>query len=188
MEFARRKYKENKPLQEIVKLIADICLIICVGFTLIYFSCERITVVGNAMNPTLANEEVVLINKMKYAFASPKRYDIIAFENGGINSSHIYIKRIIGLPGETVQIKDKKVYINDIMLTDDVIGDDILTAGLAANPVVLGENEYFVLGDNRNNSEDSRFVNIGNVKIDKIIGSPWLIVNPFSRIGFIKNK
>ena len=96
-----------------------------------------------------------------------------------------YIKRVIGLPGEHVQIMDGKVYINGSVLEDDVSEDDILTAGLAAGELTLGENEYFVLGDNRNNSEDSRFANVGVVKKDDIVGSVWFIASPMKRMRLL---
>ena len=96
-----------------------------------------------------------------------------------------FIKRVIGLPGEHVQIMDGKVYINGSVLEDDGSEDDILTAGLAAGELTLGENEYFVLGDNRNNSEDSRFANVGVVKKDDIVGSVWFIASPMKRMRLL---
>ena len=118
-------------------------------------------------------------------FHGPKRYSIIAFHPNGVKTSKIYVKRVIGLPGETIQIHDGKVYINGSVLEDDVSKDDILTAGLAAGELTLGENEYFVLGDNRNNSEDSRFANVGVVKKDDIVGSVWFIVSPMKRMRLL---
>ena len=94
-------------------------------------------------------------------------------------------QREVGLPGETIQIHDGKVYINGSVLEDDVSEDDILTAGLAAGELTLGENEYFVLGDNRNNSEDSRFANVGVVKKDDIVGSVWFIASPMKRMRLL---
>ena len=118
-------------------------------------------------------------------FHGPKRYSIIAFHPNGVKTSKIYVKRVIGLPGETIQIHDGKVYINGSVLEDDVSEDDILTAGLAAGELTLGENEYFVLGDNRNNSEDSRFANVGVVKKDDIVGSVWFIASPMKRMRLL---
>ena len=137
------------------------------------------------MQPAIENEDTVLLNRIAYSFHGPKRYSIIAFHPNGVKTSKIYVKRVIGLPGETIQIHDGKVYINGSVLEDDVSEDDILTAGLAAGELTLGENEYFVLGDNRNNSEDSRYANIGNIKKDYIIGKAWFRIAPFSEIGFL---
>ena len=116
------------------------------------------------------------------------------------NVSKYYVKRIVGLPGETVQIIDGLVYINGEPLEDDVIygfgltdedgneiePEKIYNAGLASEPVTLGYDEYFVLGDNRNNSEDSRFANVGNVKYSSIIGRIWAVSAPFGRMGLVK--
>lgn len=180
----QRKYRENIILLKSAKFIVDIIMVVCVAFVLISFTCTKTTISGNSMNnpnkSSLENGDVLLINKMKYSFSQPSRYDVIAFERPNITSSKTYIKRVIALPGETIQIKDGKVYINDAVLNNDVSTDNIMTGGLASSPLTLGENEYFVLGDNRNNSEDSRFANIGTVKREDIVGAPWLIVSPIS--------
>jgi signal peptidase I len=138
------------------------------------------------MNDTLENGQTVLINRLTHAFFSPSRYSVIAFEASGVNSSRVFVKRVIGLPGETVQIKDGRVYINDRVLEDDVVTTDILTAGLVSDPVTLGDDEYFVLGDNRNNSEDSRFSNIAMVKEENIIGNVWLVVSPIKSLKLVR--
>ena len=185
MSGFRRRYKENTTLQRMAKLIADTIIVICAAYMVMALLCTRAHIIGNSMNDLLSNGQTVLMNKLPYAFPSPKRYDVIAFEASGVSSSRIYVKRVIGLPGETVQIKDGKVYINGKQLEDDVVDSDILTAGLAAEPVILGMDEYFVLGDNRNNSEDSRFSNIAMVKRDNIIGSVWAVMSPLRDFKFI---
>ena len=109
---------------------------------------------------------------MIYQFATPERNDVIVFRPNGNENSHYYVKRVIGLPGETIQIKQGKVYIDGSPYTEDVV-DDTLTAGIAEEEIVLGVDEYFVLGDNRENSEDSRSANIGNVSGEMIDGKAW---------------
>ena len=127
----------------------------------------------------------LFLNRISYAFNGPKRFDCIAFEQDSVDSSKIYIKRVVGLPGETVQIKDGRVYINDVQL-DDYVDTTILTPGVAANPYKLADDEYFVLGDNRNNSEDSRFASVGMVKRKNVVGKVWMVIEPFDSFGFVK--
>lgn len=181
----QKRYQENTQLLKISKFIADLLIVILFAYALTLFTCDRTTIVGNSMQPAIENGDTVLINRLAYSFGKPKRYSVIAFQPAGIKSSKVYVKRVIGLPGETVQIQDGKVYINGSELTDDVSQDNILTSGLASNEITLGENEYFVLGDSRNNSEDSRFANIGLVKEDDIIGSVWFIMSPMKRMKLI---
>ena len=183
----QRRYQENTKLLTVCKWIADLLIVILLAYTLTLFLCDRTTISGNSMQPAIENEDTVLLNRIAYSFHGPKRYSIIAiFIRMGVkNFQKIYVKRVIGLPGETIQIHDGKVYINGSVLEDDVSEDDILTAGLAAGELTLGENEYFVLGDNRNNSEDSRFANVGVVKKDDIVGSVWFIASPMKRMRLL---
>ena len=181
----QRRYQENTKLLTVCKWIADLLIVILLAYTLTLFLCDRTTISGNSMQPAIENEDTVLLNRIAYSFHGPKRYSIIAFPPNGVKTSKIYVKRVIGLPGETIQIHDGKVYINGSVLEDDVSEDDILTAGLAAGELTLGENEYFVLGDNRNNSEDSRFANVGVVKKDDIVGSVWFIASPMKRMRLL---
>ena len=181
----QRRYKENVPLQTITKFVADVIIVVCAAFVLISNVCARTQIIGNSMNAIFENNDSVLINKMHYAFSSPKRFDVIAFKAEGLNSSRIYVKRVIALPGETIQIREGKVLVNGQVLSEDVSDADILTAGLVAEPVTLHEDEFFVLGDNRNNSEDSRFSNIGMVRENNILGKVWMITSPVSRMRII---
>ncbi len=198
-EIYRREKKYH--LHEIIiKWIVDIAMVVCLSFLLATYMLGKTTVVGHSMEPTLYNDDNVLIDKVSYCFKEPQRYDVIIFEPNIANVSKYYVKRIIGLPGETVQIIDGVVYIDGEPLEDDIIysfkltdenGDEIepekiYNAGLASEPVELGYDEYFVLGDNRNNSEDSRFANVGNVKYSSIIGKIWAISSPFGRMGIIE--
>ena len=161
----QRRYQENTKLLTVCKWIADLLIVILLAYTLTLFLCDRTTISGNSMQPAIENEDTVLLNRIAYSFHGPKRYSIIAFHPNGVKTSKIYVKRVIGLPGETIQIHDGKVYIN--------------------GELTLGENEYFVLGDNRNNSEDSRFANVGVVKKDDIVGSVWFIASPMKRMRLL---
>lgn len=181
-----RRYQENTVLLNALKFISDLLIVMLAAYSIILFTCQRTNISGNSMQPVLENGDTVMINRFAYAYASPKRFDVIAFKASDTGFNKIYIKRVIGVPGDKVAITGGRVYINDTLLEDDVSTDTILTAGLASNALTLGKNEYFVLGDNRNNSEDSRFANIGVVKKSDIIGSAWLISSPLNRIGFIE--
>ncbi len=186
MKSYRRPYKEKFVLQYVLKFITDIAVVACLAYFLVLCFGKSFVVIGNSMNEVLGHDEVILIDKVSYEFKEPARFDMIIFEADGINAGKSYVKRIIGMPGETVSIENGKIYINGMVLENDVTESQILTPGLASEPIVLGEDEFFVLGDNRNNSEDSRFYTIGNVKRKNIVGRPWVRVYPFSTFGVLE--
>lgn len=113
------------------------------------------------------------MNRILYRISRPDRGDVVVFLPNGSQNSHLYVKRVIGLPGETVQIREGSVYIDGMLLEESELFDKIIDPGIAQNEILLGNDEYFVLGDNRNSSEDSRSGNIGAVKKDNIIGKAW---------------
>lgn len=174
-----------RPHEPVIKAIVDIIVIVCVAFLMVNFFFDNTSITGHSMNNTLKDNDVMLVNKVAYKYRDPKRYDVIIFKPNIGNVSDYYTKRIIGLPGETVQIIEGKVYIDGEILKDDVIDEVIFNAGNASKPIKLGYNEYFVLGDNRNNSDDSRFSNVGFVKYEDIVGMPWFVVYPFSSFGTV---
>ncbi len=145
-----------------------LALMVVIGFGM------RARVIGESMSPTLYSGQFVLINRVSYVISTPKRNDIVAFLPNGNSNSHYYIKRIVALPGETVQIIDGVLYINGVEQEEDKeLYDKMEDAGIAENEIKLGSNQYFVLGDNRNSSEDSRSANIGVVSGDTIAGKVW---------------
>ena len=128
-----------------------------------------------------------MVDKLSYRFSDPERYDIIVFPYQYQEKTY-YIKRIIGMPGETVQVIDGMVYIDGEML-DESYGKEVMEyAGVASEPIELGEDEYFVLGDNRNNSSDSRDPVVGNIHRDELIGKAWMRIYPFNKMGMIKHQ
>jgi signal peptidase I len=129
-----------------------------------------------------------MINKFSYRVSDPKRFDVIVFKQSGKEHSFYNIKRIIGLPGETIIMKEGGIYINNELLEDIVNVDEMLNYGLAGEEITLEDNEYFVLGDNRNNSEDSRFASVGNITKDEIIGKAAIRISPFNFIGKLNLK
>ena len=165
----KREFDKRKFVREIGSFIITAFIVVIAAYSIVQFGVQTLQVVGQSMNPLLENGETVIVNKLVYNFSDPKRYDLIAYK---LRDSDDYyeIKRIIGLPGETVRILNGKVYINDKQLTDLPFHEYIMTPGLAADGITLGEDEYFVLGDNCNNSEDSRFANVGNIMSTEILG------------------
>ncbi len=155
---------------DVISWMFGIAAAIFLGIMTVYFVGISVSVVGSSMEPTLYNGEEVLINRVIYQFSAPARGDVIAFHPNGDANTHLYVKRIVGLPGETLQIKQGSVYINGEMYAMDTKTND---PGMAVDPITLGDDEYFVMGDNRENSEDSRSANIGNVSRAMIEGKVW---------------
>ncbi|MSS63997.1 signal peptidase I [Lachnospiraceae bacterium WCA-693-APC-MOT-I] len=172
-------------IKEITIWAVEILLVIFLAYLVVAYGIEKTTVVGGSMEPILSNNDKILINKLLYRFTSPKRFDIIVFKPEGKEHSYYTIKRVVGLPGEKVQIKDGSVYINGEKLEEKVEVSSIVNEGLADELVTLDEDEYFVLGDNRNNSEDSRFANVGNVTKEEIVGKAWIRLHPFEIVNWV---
>ena len=130
------------------------------------------TVVSNdSMIPTFEEEEVLKINKVVYKITSPNRMDTVAVKIGETKSNVHYVLRIVGLPGEEVQIKNGRIYINDTLIEYAISGDLIDDPGIAHEVIKLDENEYFMMCDNYNNSRnDSRSSNIGIINKNQIEG------------------
>lgn len=183
----KREKKINLSLfQEMIVWTIEIAITIAIAFVFTYFFGVRSNVVGPSMSPQLEDGDEVLVDRFTYKFISPKPGDVIAFLPNGNTNTHYYVKRVIAVPGDTVQIKDGKVFVNGEEYEEEAEVSRMEDAGTAKEESVLGEDEYFVLGDNRNNSEDSRFANIGNVKEDYIIGKVWFVVAPRDKFGLLK--
>lgn len=173
LTFYEKEKKINKStIHEILSTLFYCGVAVFLAFVLVFSVGMKISMVGVSMEPALYNGQEVLVNRFIYKITSPKRGDVIAFLPNGNQNSHYYLKRIVGLPGESVQIIDGYVYINGERLPEDEY-DKMADYGIAGNEIQLGSDEYFVLGDNRNMSEDSRSGNIGAVKKDTIAGKAW---------------
>jgi signal peptidase I len=182
-----RRRKEQKSLaRALFGWIFQIVAVILIAYVLVFFFGQTRTNIGQSMDGTLSGGDTVLLNEMSYKLKGPSRGDIISFKPNGSESSHSYIKRVIGLPGETVQIKNGMIYINGELYLEDTDYPVMTDPGLAEDEIVLGSSEYFVLGDNRNNSEDSRYADIGNVNLSDIEGKIWFVISPKSHFGFVK--
>ena len=186
----RKRQKEKKSMLEQVKgiliWIFEIAVVVLIAFVLVLFFGQMRSNTGQSMETTLSDGDHVLIDTFSYRIGTPKRNDIIAFKPNGSSTSHSYIKRVIGLPGETVQIKDGMIYINGKVYLEKTDYPAITNPGLAAEEITLGVTEYFVLGDNRKNSEDSRSADIGKVKRSYIYGKAWFVASPKKDWGFVK--
>lgn len=174
--------EEQKRLRLIVNWIVDVAVVISIAWFAVFSMGTQVRVSGQSMSPAIESEDLVLMNRLVYRMHKPERYDIVVFERG---DKKYNIKRVIGLPGETVQVEDGLLYINGKKLDTEHGLNHVALAGLAKQPVTLGDDEYFLLGDNRESSEDSRFANVGNVKREQIKGKVWFRISPFKRFGFL---
>lgn len=182
----KRAEKIKKTLIHVGILLLGLLIVIALGVFVVRGFGIKTVIIDQSMNPTLQNEDVVLLNKLSYKIGSPKRMDVVAVRIGASENSPTYVRRIIGLPGETVQIKDGKVYIDDTELELTFNDAAIENAGVAEKGETLGDNEYFVLCDDYNNNrDDSRLDSIGTIDSDQILGKVWLIRSPLSRLGLV---
>ncbi|MDO4633225.1 MAG: signal peptidase I [Eubacteriales bacterium] len=186
----RKRQKEKRTIREhignLLLWIFEIAVVILFAFVLVYFFGQTRTNLGESMELTLSDNDVVLIDTISYRVGSPKRNDIIAFKPNGSSTAQTYIKRVIGLPGETIQIENGMINIDGKVLLENTDLPPISDAGLAETPITLGVTEYFVLGDNRNNSEDSRHADVGIVNASYIEGKVWFRLSPSETRGRVR--
>ena len=175
-------------MKEILSTSIYLLVVLCAAYLIITYVGQRTQVSGSSMETTLSDGDNLLVDKITYRFSEPKRCDIIVFPFQ-YDTDTYYIKRIIGMPGETVQIDyDGNIYINGSLLEESYGREVIQNPGRAAEPITLGEDEYFVMGDNRNNSSDSRDPSVGNIHRKDIIGRAWVRIWPFSKFGVLKHQ
>lgn len=190
----KRPTSESQGLRTINNIfVFAVCILLAyfIASVVTHYVAHQTWVEGDSMEPTLTDGDSIIIQKVSYYMESPKRYDVVVFpvvsENEeGQETNTYYVKRVIGLPEETVQIWDGKVYIDGKELKNDKYClSEILDAGNAVKPITLGKDEYFVLGDNRNMSTDSRSDFVGLVKKEDIEGKVFMRIWPFSHWGLI---
>lgn len=180
--------KNNSVLKEIMGTSLYLLVVLILTFLVVTYVGQRTKVSGSSMEPMLSDGDNLIVDKLSYRFSEPERFDIIVFPFRYAEKTY-YIKRIIGLPGETVFIDEEgNIYINDELLRESYGREVIEDPGRAYEPVTLGENEYFVLGDNRNNSSDSRDPVVGNIHRDEFIGKAWVRIWPLNKMGIIKHQ
>ena len=180
-----REYTWRRKIRKIVVWIVQIAAAVALAFFCAFFFGQKVTVAEGSMEPTLYSGDKILMNTFVYKVSAPKRGDIIAFRMGE-NDQNPIIKRVIALPGETIQIQDGQIIIDGKTYTQDGDFPQINNPGTAQSPITLKSGEYFVLGDNRNDSEDSRHLDIGAVDEKQIIGKLWLRYSPAGSFGLIK--
>ncbi len=174
LSFYHKKKKISAVLiREIFSWITGIFLAVFLAFVLTYFVGLRTNVIGVSMEPGLTNGQGILVNRFAYRLASPKEGDVIVFLPNGNQNAYYYVKRVVAVPGQTVWIDSGILYVDGKPYAEEIT-DLIVSAGIAENEIKLGSDEYFVMGDNVNSSEDSRSANIGPVHKSTIIGRAWL--------------
>lgn len=175
-------------LKEILSTSIYLLVVLCVAYLIVTYVGQRTQVSGSSMESTLSDSDHLIVDKISYRFSDPERFDIIVFPFQYDKETY-YIKRIIGMPGETVQIDiDGKIYIDGELLEENYGREVIQNPGRASEPIQLGSDEYFVMGDNRNNSSDSRDQSVGNIHKKDIIGRAFIRIWPLSKFGILKHQ
>ena len=180
----RRSHFEIGSLRPVAILLGEIALVVALAFGVVEAFDIRLNVPGESMEPTLSSGDVVLMDRLIIKLLHPGPNDVVVFLPPSNLSAQYSIKRIIATPGDTVQVKNGKIYVDGEVFHDKAVTESIVDAGLAANEITLEDNEYFVIGDNRNNSEDSRYETIGNIHREDIVGRAWFMVGK-DRIGLV---
>lgn len=189
LTFGKRRKRIHINYELILKVAGwffQIALVCFLAFLLVWYFGREASVIGNSMNPQLQNGDVILVNRLVYDTRKPRRGEVIAFWPNGNENAHASIKRVIALPGETITCKEGKLYIDGELLEEDYPTTELANLGTLEEPVVLKAGEYFVLGDDRESSEDSRDINIGNVQREEIIGKVWFVCSPLKHIGLVR--
>ncbi len=170
--YEKKKTISHNQIAQVIYWIAVAAGAIVLAWVTVFSLGMKTVMIGDSMSPRLVNGQEVLIDRVSYSLFEPARGDIIVFKPNGNENVHTYIKRVIGLPGDKIQIIGGILYLNG-QAQPDLFDDSIADPGIIANEITIGTDEFFVMGDNCNFSEDSRTANIGNVRSDSIIGKAW---------------
>jgi len=181
----RRKKADFKWIPKVIITVIETVLIIFAAYAVVFFWGDCIYAIGDSMSPEIVEDDPLLLNKFDYIFRNPRAGDVVAFKIGGRKEASVSVKRIIGVPGDRIWVNGGKVFINGEIYEESESISVISDPGLAINEITLGDNEYFVLGDNRNHSTDSRFASVGNVSGDYFLGRVWFNLKK-DRIGLVE--
>lgn len=184
----KEKPKNRKKVIEVILYLLCLAAVVYLAYAIVRYGFVETTMVGESMEETLKNDDELLVNKLIYKVTKPKRFDIIAYAQNSSEHRYLTIKRVVGLPGEKIRINDGNIYINGDLLSEDINVEPMNTGGLAEDELLLDDGEYFVLGDNRNNSQDSRFNTVGTIVKDDIIGKVWFRLNSFANVSSLNLK
>ena len=174
-------FKKKKKKSSAFELLESIIIAVLLALIIRFFLFEPFFIPSGSMEPTLQIGDKIIVNKIVYRFQEPKRGDIMVFKYP-LDPARDYIKRVIGLPGEKLEIKDSVIYINDQPIEEEYLPSNSNSANFG--PVNIPENAYFMMGDNRNNSQDSRVW--GTLPNNYIIGKALAVFWPVNRIGVLK--
>ncbi len=177
----RPRLKRTSAIREII----DLLVLIGAIYALVNLMTVRFVVQGPSMEPTFAENQFLIVSRVNYLVVNPQRGDIAVFHYPG-NTDEDYIKRVIGVPGDVVEIRDALVYVNDVLLDEPYINEPCRPTQCPNEFWELGEDEYFMMGDNRNRSSDSR--DFGPVGKTFIVGEVLIRYWPPEDWGIVNRK
>lgn len=185
-EETAKRVRKKKIMDLFREIFIDLVIILLCVIVVPRYVVQRTIVSGKSMQNTLQEDDNLLVEKVSYLIGEPDRFDVVVFYPYGKNVNEYFVKRIIGLPGETIQIIGDEIYIDGELLEEGYGKDPIIYQGIAGEPLTLGDDEYFVMGDNRKISFDSRYEEVGPIHRKDMVGRAILRIWPFSSFGLFE--
>lgn len=166
--------------------LRTLAVVLLAAFLIRHFLVQPFIVDGESMQPTFQDQEYILVDKLSYRFHGPERGDVVVFHPPGGEQEN-FIKRVIGLPGDQVEIRGHRIFVNGQLLAEDYTRIDSSLTDTTEDTIItrdLNDNEYYVLGDNRDHSKDSR--DLGGIERSRIIGRAWLVLFPIEELTLVE--